>query len=492
MKRLLLWALLLAPMALWAQPTQPARLELRLDPDESDVRVLPLADSTVALLVESPMKGKFQQEFALLHYDQQLRQRRRTPLPVPKEYQLTESAAELPYAYALFQSNYTAAKLLLLRVDLRTGALREYSFDTEKVDDIYSLEALSGNLFASVEVDGHLTVLHLDIAQEQYRLLTSLYEPLPAQLTFLADSVSKRLAFVLSQSNGLRSRLQIKQLSAQGQLLASQFVQAESERGLITAELSPGDSASRLLTGTYTLRDPRFSQGLFATDLTPSAAVRAPLRFYDFLSLKHFFDYMKPARAERMRARSAKRRAAGREMRLHYRLLTHRLLPFQSGYVLVGEVYYPHYRYDSPYGTMLYALRAFDGYRSTQAIVCGFDSTGTLLWDNSFLLKNADRYTLTETVRVRPLPDGQRLALAYLDEEQLRYKIIDRTTPAPNDLQVPLLTNLEGKREKTVSTNHEGILPWVGSRFLAYGYQRVRPEHGESRLVFFVNAVAFE
>ncbi|GAA4375907.1 hypothetical protein [Hymenobacter koreensis] len=492
MKRLLLWVLLLAPLALRAQPTQPARLELLMRAEESDVRVLPLADSSVALVTESIARGSFRETYALLHYSSKLEPMQHTELPVPREYVLSQASAELPYAYVLFQSQYSAAKLLLLRVNMRTGALREYRFDTEKVDDVFSLEALSGNLFATVEVDGHLTVLHLDVAQEQFRLLTSLYEPLPTQLTFLADSVSNRLAFVLSQSNGYRSRLQIKQLSAQGKLLGSQFIQAESERGLITAELSPGDSVSRLLTGTYTLRDPRYSQGLFATDITPAATLRTPLRFYDFLTLKHFFDFMKPERAARLRARAAKRRAEGREVRLHYRLLTHRLIPFQQGHVLVGEVYYPRYRYDSPYGTMLYALRAFDGYRSTQAIVCGFDKNGTLLWDNSFLLKNADKYTLAETVRVRPMPDGQRLALAYTNEEFVRYKIIDRTAPASNDLQVPILTNLEGRKEKIVTTSQEGILPWYGSRFLAFGYHRVRPERGDSREVFFVNAVAFD
>ncbi|WP_400193719.1 hypothetical protein [Hymenobacter sp. B81] len=494
MKPLLLWImLLLAPgAALRAQPTQPHRLELALDPDESAVHVLPLADTTLALLVERYPPSLARQQFSLLHYDRELQTRQEIKLPVPRDYEFAETCAELPYAYALFRADYTAAKLLLLRVDLQTGALRQYSFDTKTVDDIYHLEALDGKLFATVEVNGHLTVLHLDMEQEQFRLLASLYEPLPARLTFLADSVNKRLAFVLSESNGLRSRLQIKQLSAQGQLVGSQFVQAESERGLITAELSPGDTTSRLLTGTYTLRDPRYSQGLFATDLTPRGELRAPLRFYDFLTLKHFLDFMRPQRAERLRARSARRRAAGRPFRLHYRLLTHRLIPFQGGYVLVAEVYYPRYRYDSMGGFMLYSMRTFDGYRSTQAVVCGFDSNGTLLWDNTFVLKNAERYDLAETVRLRPMPDGQRLAMAYLDDEQIRYKIIDRTAPAPNDLQVPVQTNHEGQREKIVSTSREGILPWYGSRFLAYGYQRVRPDRGDNRLVFFVNTVAFD
>ncbi|WP_162910871.1 hypothetical protein [Hymenobacter oligotrophus] len=487
---LLLWL----PLGLRAQlaPTQPKRLELKLEPSYSDVQVVPLPDSTVVLFVENEPSNSFKIEYRFQHFNRELQLAREAVVEVPTEFDLRFACAETPYAYALFQSGYIQSRFQVFRLDLRNGQTQGFSFDTKLVNDLYDLEVLNGKLFATVQVAQHLTVMHIDMDGEEFRLLPSVYEPLPTQLTFLADSATERVGYVLSQTNGRLSRLQVKQLSARGQLLASQFIQAESGRGLVTAELSPGDSVRRLLTGTYTLRDPRYSQGLFATDLSGGPTARPPLRFYDFTVLKHFFDFMKPRRAERLRARSAQRRAAGRDLRLRYRILTHRMLPFDDGYVLMAEIYYPRYRYDS-YGLVLFAPnRTFDGYRSSHAIVCGFDRNGTLLWDNTFVLKNAERPTLTETVRARPLPDGRRLALAYVDEDKIRYKIVDRTAPSPNDLHVPLATNTQGLREKAVSTTRTGILPWYGSRFLAYGYQRVRPEQGSPREVFFLNVVAFE
>jgi hypothetical protein len=496
----LLW-LLLTPLALRAQltPSQPLRLELNLDPDYTDARVLPLADTTVALFVETSPNGSFRQQYRFHHFDRQLRPLREVPVEVPREYRLEQAAAAVPYAFALFQSQYQPAKFQVYRLDLRTGALIGFAFDTKLVDNIYDLEVLDGKLFATVQVERHLTVLHIDAEEEEFQLLPAVYEQAPTELTFLPDSATQRAGYVVSQTNGFLARLQVKQLSARGQLLASRFIQAESGRGLITAQLSPGDTAQPLVAGTYTLRDPRYSQGLFASNLPGDPALRPPLRFYDFAVLKHFFDFMNPRRAARLRARSAERRAAGRELRLRYRILTHRMIPFQDGYVMVAEVYYPQYRTGpaygnygnysySPYGTP----RMFDSYRSTHAIVCGFDRYGTLLWDNTFVLKNAEQPNLTETVRVRPLPDGQRLVLAYMDEDKLRYKIVDRTASSPNDLHVDLQTNTQGLREKTLSTTQSGLLPWYGSRYLAYGFQRVRTEHGPTRQAFFLNAVAFD
>ncbi|MCC3159100.1 hypothetical protein LJ737_17790 [Hymenobacter sp. 15J16-1T3B] len=504
----LLLLLLLSPWALRAQltPTQPRRLELPLDPATSDVRVLPLADTTVAVFIENTANGSFHPEYTFQHFDRNLQAVRTVPVKVDREFRLLQATAALPYAFALFQSDYVAARFQVFRLDLRSGEVQGFAFDTKKVEDLYDLEVLDGKLFATVQVQRHLTVLHIDIDQEEFRLLPALYESIPTEVTFLPDSTTQSAGYVVSQSNGFLSRLQVKHLSAQGQLLASRFIQAESGRGLITAQLSPGDSTQRLVAGTYTLRDPRYSQGLFASNLSGDPALRPPLRFYDFAVLKHFFDFMKPRRAERLRARSAQLRAAGRELRLRYRILTHRMIPFQDGYVLVGEVYYPQYRNGNSYtgwasymGPRYYdgyrsymSPRNLEGYRSTHALVCGFDRYGTLLWDNTFVLKNVEQSTLTETVRLRPLADGKRLVLAYLDEEKFRYKIVDGTAASPNDLEVPIQTNTEGKHEKTLETEQQGVLPWYGSRFLAYGYQRVRAEHGSPRQVYFLNVLAFE
>ncbi|UOQ72201.1 hypothetical protein [Hymenobacter cellulosilyticus] len=273
-------------------------------------------------------------------------------------------------------------------------------------------------------------------------------------------------------------------------------MQAESNRSLLTAQLSPGDSTNGLMAGTYTLRDIRYSQGLFATDLTqpltPSGA-RPSLRFYDFLHLKHFFDFMSPNRQARLRQRGARRLAADREFRLHYRLLMHDLLPSPEGYVLVAEIYTPHYTYNRYGFGFTSNSRNFDGYRTTHAIVCGFDRRGNLLWDNTFVLKDVENFHLQETVRIRPLPDGRRYALTYIDDHHIRYKIVDRTTASPNDLEVPVQTTLKpGIKEKSTSTSDTNMQAWYGSRFLAFGYQHVRAPNWSGRDVFFINTVDFD
>lgn len=478
-------------------PTQPVRLELPLTQYNSAVQVLAIPeDSSVVLLVKLDAPNSSRSTYSFQKFNHKLQDLGTRKLEIPVEFEFERMSAEGTAVYALFQSTYAPERLLVAALDGRTGDVRLVKFDTKITRDVLDQKALAGNLFVTVLVDQHVTVALLDLATGKHRMLPSVYEPLPTQLTFLADSARKRVEVIMSQSNGYKARLQLKQLSAAGQLLTSEFVQTESERGLITAQVSLGDSTDRLLAGTYTLRDPRYSQGLFSADLTAGTTptgVRQSLRFYDFTRLKHFFDYLKPARAARIRQRSEQRRATDRQLRLRYRLLVHDLLPSPDGYVLVAEIYYPRYCNNS-YGLSIAgnSYRQFDGYHSTHAIVCGFDRRGNLLWDNTFVLKDVENYDLVETVRLRPLADERRLVMAYLEEEEIRYKIIDRAVATPNDLAVPLQPAQPDSKEKLSSTSQEGLLAWYGSRFLAFGYQYVRAPRGAGRDVFFLNVISFE
>ncbi|WP_035565415.1 hypothetical protein [Hymenobacter sp. IS2118] len=520
---LLSWGLLPGAAVLHAQkrplppppnaPAQTARTELPLTATESEVHVQTVpADSTVVLLVGRSRTFSTKSSFAFQQYDHALRLRQETPLEVPEEFEFNRMCVEGNTVYALFLSLSKPGRLWAAAYNGKLGQTRTQQYETRLTRDIVELKALDGRLLATVLLNDqqHVTVLLLDVTNGRMQYVSAIYEPLPTQLTSVADAGSQRAEYVLTQTNGRKSRLLLKKLSEQGQLVSSEFVQTEGERSLITAQITPPqDTTARLLMGTYSLRDPNYAQGLFATDLraAANAGTKPPLRFYDFLRLKHFFDYLKPSRRARLRERTDRRLARSvAPLRWRYRVLLHELLPQpDGGYVLVAEIYYPHYRYNNygsfagsfntgynPYGSGYANSRVFDGYQTTHALVCGFDRSGTLLWDNTFVVDNLRRYTLEEAVRLQTLPDG-RLVLAYLDDNKIRYKLIDRAETSPNDHQVPILTGtgVNGGKEDARDTSQSDLMPWFGSRFVATGYQRVRSERGPDREVFFINSVVF-
>ena len=506
-------------------PNQTARLELRLTGDEDEVYVQPLAaDSSVVLLVSQESHESTHSNFYFQHYDADLRRRREVPIAVPAEFRFTRLCAEARVVYALFSSRTLPGRLWAVAYDAASGQTRSQTFDTKFSRDVVELRAVEGTLFATVVLSNatHLTALLLNVATGQFRYLASIYEPLPTQLSFEADERTGKAAYVLSQNNGRKARLQLKQLGVNGQLLGAEVVQAESERSLLTAQLSPlADSSARLLAGTYSLRELSYAQGLFATDLrapapmpagsAPATAGRPPLRFYDFLRFKHFFDFLKPRREQRLRHRAARRQQqALSPLRWRYRLLLHSMQPLSGGgFVMMAEVYYPHYRYNNalgmpssfasstgyynsgPGGYAYGSNRIFDGYGTTHALVCGFSADGTLLWDNAYVVKDVRRYELVETIRQAPLPDG-RIVLAYITNDKLHYKLVNQALPSSNDLNVPLQTNSAGTSEKIYDANDMNLHAWFGPTFLASGFHHVRPDNGPEREVFFLNKATFK
>ena len=524
---LLLW---LGPLAAWAQPAPPpppgapvqkARTELLLDPATDDVLVQTLpSDTAIVLLVSREAKLMGPKQYYFEHYRANLELRRERAIDIKDEFDVVRLGTEPGVVYAIFRSRLVPGRLLVAAYDARGGQVRTQQFDTKLCRDIGAVRATDGRLLATVTLADqlHQTVLLLDVATGFFHFLPSVYEPLSTELTSVMDAPTGRAEYILSQTNGRKQRLMLKQLSAEhGQLLRSEMVQAESERTLITAQLSPPqDTTARLLAGTYGLRDPQFAQGIFTTDLAATAAnpadPRPALRFYDFKRLRHFFDYLNPAKEARLRDRSARREAQdAAPVRWHYRLLLHELLPpADGGYTLVAEVYYPRYVYNSygsyglrnsasylnnpgsymaaPYST---PGRTLVGLRTTHVLVCGFDRRGSLLWDNTYVVdSDLVHDELEEAVRTLSLPDG-RLVMAYLIDNELHYKLINQGEEAPNNLKVDLLTANPSIKEKVLDTRQPDVQPLVGRQYVASGFQRIQSEKKPERQVFFLQILEF-
>jgi len=530
MKHFCALLLCLGSLASWAQqveappppgaPIQTARTELLLDPstDEVAVQTLP-ADSAVVLLISRQPKLVGPMQYYFAQYRANLALRHEQAVEIKDEYDLVRLCSEPGVVYALFRSRIMPGRLLVAAYNARGGQVHTQEFDTKQYRQLVSVRAVDGRLLATVTLADqlHQTVLLLEVATGRFQFLPSLYEPLTTELTSVMDAPAGRAEFILSQTNGRKQRLLLKQLSAeQGQLLRSEMVQTESERTLITAQLSPPqDTSARLLAGTYGLRGLQFAQGLFTTDLTAQPAnpsdPRPALRFYDFRRLRHFFEYLNPAKEARLRSRSARRdEREEAPLRWHYRLLLHELLPQpDGGYTLVAEVYYPRYLYNSygPSGAIggLGALnnpgsmpqsygvagRTLIGIRTTHVLVCGFDRRGSLLWDNSYVVSSDLMHSeLEEAVRTLTLPDG-RLVLAYLLDNELHYKLINQGEAGPNDLKVPIFTAGPGIKEKVLDTLQPDVQPLGGRRYVASGFQRIQSERMPERQVFFLQTLEF-
>jgi hypothetical protein len=348
---------------------------------------------------------------------------------------------------------------------------------------------LQGKYFiiADNRTDQKPVLLYLDPDQEKPVMLPSIYGSESTFSDMLADPAHGRADVVITESNGRISRLQVKSFDPKGQLLHNYFILQQDHRGLLNAEVTPGDSLSKMLVGTYGARDLRYAQGFFTA---PVASQIVSGEFYSFLQLQNFYKYMKPRREERTRKRELARIAEGKEPLQRYRLLLHDLITTPTGYVLPAEIYFPQYRSSSGYLDPRFrdSDRTATAYKRTHAIALGFDKDGILLWDNIFKLGDLSTYELVHAVEPASLPDG-RFVIAYAAKDQIHYRIMEQDKYTNEETYIELLPY--EKEERITETEQENIVRWYDSHFAAFGFQRIKSPNAPNRMVFYINKISF-
>jgi hypothetical protein len=483
-----------------APPAQTYRAEIESDSFDEEHWVQPLPDSTLLLITTKRNSWFGKNDFVLTRYDRQLKQVWQAKQEHKPYHDLFLVTAERNKAYLLFTTS-SNKKLLLYQVNTKTGAITssEHVLPSTYIN-INEIKALNGQVFISGVEKFSLNMLQLDPTQEDIKILPAVFGMEEDLGEFRVDTLTNAVEFVVAESNGIRSRVQAKRMNTKGEVMGTYFIQPEPQKRvdnvLQAARLTPGDTLSKLLVGTFGYRTSVFAKGLYTSGLT------GDINYHDFSKLNHFFDYLGPRAQRRMKAKLARQEAKEKPLVLRYRMLLHPVMPHPQGYALVGEIYYPQYRGDNnaylnygrqlPYGIAPESRRDLDraqGYRFSHVIAAVFDKEGKLLWDNSYQLQNKTYPTLGPTVEAGVAPDGS-IALLYPEDEFLWYKTLSPNTTYSDKEKVEVRVREEA--EKMVSSNHEGISHWYGGNFVAFGFQRIKPANGDGRTVFYLQNISFE
>ena len=268
----------------------------------------------------------------------------------------------------------------------------------------------------------------------------------------------------------------------------------EENKHLIFARAMKTEDNVQLIAGVYGGRNSDYSRGLFLASIGETGLQR--LRYYNYGDLENFFKYMKASREKRVKERIERRKIKGKRIKFSYRFLVHEIVPYKNQYVLLGEAFYPRYKsveFSPGFfagGPPNYGARngrIFDGYSYTHAVVMGFDKNGKLLWDNSFEINDVRTFTLEQFVKLEV--QGDRIALLYLFENELRSKIIQDDQVLEGKTFEPIRTKTDEivKKEETALSKLDY---WYQDFFYAYGIQEITNPGTGKRRVFFINKIS--
>jgi len=494
-----IWCSVLSLISAAQTITQPIRKEMEIDAFKEAVEVIPMPDSAL-LLYRRPYFDLFKAKHVFQKFNQNLQQQWETTVDLEDNQEFHQYYATPDFTYFLYLDR-NPGRFYILKINAGTGAhvLTKYNlkdFDIDRDVQLERFKVLDNQIFIMAYTTRNVLVLHLDQGTGQIKTIPALYDQLSAISHFHLDTASQRAEFVLAESNGIKGRLQVKRFSPGGDLYTNNFILPPFKKNFITGQLSPGDSATKIIIGSFNSRNLRTAEGIFSM---PLVAPENKANFYQFIKLKHFFDFLGKGARRRLKQRAARYESKNKELRQHFRLLIQDLEMYRDTLYLFAEAYTPvthnSNRYFNritsyPLGMLNLPPRDRDmspsEFRFSHSFVMAFDRKGNLLWDNNYVLEEAT------TTRLAPVAQhafaGNKIVMAYAYEKDIRYKIIDRDSTSDNETSVPL--EALDPEEKLSDPDNPDLKYWYGAHFITFGFQRVRAGNWQSREVFYLTKVS--
>ncbi|MCA0234057.1 MAG: hypothetical protein LCH91_26610 [Bacteroidetes bacterium] len=472
-----------------AQLEQSVRLEFKVNQSlEEYFDVTPLDED--GLLVTQRKEEYFKKEkWTFYRFDSLLKQRWMSEFTLEDQLHPIKSYHNQHFLYWLLQETDTD-KVMVLRLDLQNGETETFKGDLHTRADIVHFKVLGNVAFIGGYHNSRPMVMAFSFFDKSVKALPFLYTTNTEISNLELDEQQNQLHVLLYTTKRGDCHFSIKTYSYEGKLVKTTAMPFENDNGLITGKILSLDESSSLIVGNYAQGCTQYSQGLYFAKIKD--AEPEGFQWVDFSKLENFFNYLKPKRKQRVVEKISKQKEEGKEPKFRYRMLVHDIIKNGEEFILVAEVYYPVYKSGNMYygGGRSNIHREYDAFRYTHAIVCGFDKSGKLLWDNCFALENVENIELLPMVQVTRR-DGL-LVLAYPKEEKIHTEVIERSRVVREKEIHELKTAVEG--EKIVDSEQGVLAAWYDRFFVAYGYQKVGGEKwaSGSRDVFYVNKLSYD
>ena len=319
---------------------------------------------------------------------------------------------------------------------------------------------------------------------------------------------------LIDRSNRDDRKLVFRTFDLKGNLLLEDVIDVDENKVLINGIVSSLEREDLVIMGTWGPRNSKQAAGIYAVTIDPFE--KQSIQYYNFGQMEHVFDYMKPKRAKRIKAKILEDVREGRNPAYTTYVMPFRILEHSQGFVLLADVYnpsstysrnyyspygsYPYY-YDPYWGSFSYPRRIYnqpygygnnmmqdnDNIKTYESFLVSLNSQGKLAWDHSFTLDDVRLPSIDQTADFALVNDN--VYFIYKKEKELRVKQIPLSDDEPTEYTESIklssdLDELRSEREREGSVRY-----WFGDSFYVWGIQNIRnkTEVEKTRRVFYIN-----
>ena len=223
------------------------------------------------------------------------------------------------------------------------------------------------------------------------------------------------------------------------------------------------------LTGTYTNKKEGMAQGIYFAQLEGDKFKF--IKFYNFLNLKNFTEYMSSKKKAKVERRKEKAEKNGKEYSLNYHIASHKIMSENDYYYYLGEAYYPTYTTTRDGFGGVYAT--FNGYFYTHAVLVKFDNQGNIVWDNCFKMEPREKPFFVKAFVSASLK-GNNVSTVFTDGKRLTSKLFRNSDgEVVKDRNTEILETI-GDGESIKRARYTDSMHWYDENFIVHGNQTVK------------------
>jgi hypothetical protein len=514
--KIFLLTLLLVHSAVFGQTVH--RVEIPIQGQISNIETIPLGNKGV-LVISNPDKKTYK----IQKLDTNLELVWSLDGPIQSNLEYTTSSYDGQSVYLLF-SKYRSTHYQIVKVNIGPGYVENFQVTAVDRFEITDFKTLGYSTFLSGTVRNQPVLLLSQLNTGQTKVL-----PPASKEPHVIQSIDVDTTFSLVHVTYAVRKARNTQIIAQSFTEDGRFheeIEATSDENisLLNGKLQVLNDSVKIMIGTYGYRNLQsshsaISQGIYLSKFVHNKATFT--NYHSFSDFEHFFDFLNERQHHKVEKRIEKKKVDGQDLKHHFRLLVHNIIPCDDELLLVAEVFNPEYKNQhqnrmtgyryrrmslSPYRVGLYNPylwnplyggtshhhQLFDGFNYTHAIVANFDHSGKKVWDNSIVFNQIKRMQLKESVRIHRDKAGLT-KLFYSQKGAIRSKAIQQNNLVDYDRTLKSTTLIDSDQIK--KTERDDVAYWYDDFLLSWGEQLIVNQEEEPvsnrRKVFYLNKITF-
>ncbi|HEY8936757.1 MAG TPA: hypothetical protein VIM65_16120 [Cyclobacteriaceae bacterium] len=363
-----------------------------------------------------------------------------------------------------------------------------------------------------------------------YEMNTNLIKVVPGffqkenELVDLRGNVNNTFNTVLiDRSTKAEKKLIFRTFDEEGEMLLEDVVPIDDRKSLQTSITSSLEREELMVLGSWGDRQSKQSVGFFSLMVDPFGDQK--INYFDFASLNHYLDFMKPTRARRIQEASERDIKAGRNPDFANYVMPYKVEEHKEGFFMLAEVYeqsgatnqfnnpytnpygmgyggfYPYYY--NPYYPGFYPSRMYNPYgyggnvrnaeqiKTTQSVLLAFDSKGKLLWDQGMKVDETTRQSITQ-ISDFVYWKGEIVFVYKNKDADIKVKIIEPLGDSSEDISEKVRMRNPADEFRSEREQEGGVRSWYKNSFYVWGYQTIRninDREDRVRDVFYINKV---